>query len=52
MQQIDLASLRTLSAAVLSDVMDSLGLRDRAMRPFVRPLDESVVLVGRARTGL
>jgi regulator of RNase E activity RraA len=52
MQQIDLASLRTLSAAVLSDVMDSLGLRDRAMRPFVRPLDESLVLVGRARTGL
>ncbi len=52
MLQIDLASLRTLSAAVLSDVMDSLGLRDRAMRPFVRPLDESMVLVGRARTGL
>jgi regulator of RNase E activity RraA len=52
MQQIDLASLRTLSAAVRSDVMDSLGLRDRAMRPFVRPLDESLVLVGRARTGL
>ena len=52
MQQIDLASLRTLSAAVLSDVMDSLGLRERAMRPFVRPLDESLVLVGRARTGL
>jgi regulator of RNase E activity RraA len=52
MQRIDLASLRTLSAAVLSDVMDGLGLRDRAMRPFVRPLDESMVLVGRARTGL
>lgn len=52
MQQIDLASLRALSTAVLSDVMDGLGLRDRAMRPFVRPLDESLVLVGRARTGL
>ncbi|HEU5283728.1 MAG TPA: RraA family protein [Burkholderiales bacterium] len=52
MQQIDLTSLRALSAAVLSDVMDGLGLRDRAMRPFVRPLDESLVLVGRARTGL
>ena len=52
MQQIDLSALRALSAAVLSDVMDGLGLRDRAIRPFVRPLDESLVLVGRARTGL
>ena len=52
MPQIDVSSLRTLSAAVLSDVMDGLGLRDRAMRPFVRPLDEALVLVGRARTGL
>jgi regulator of RNase E activity RraA len=52
MKQIDVSSLRTLSAAVLSDVMDSLGLRDRAMKPFVRPLDESQVLVGGARTGL
>jgi regulator of RNase E activity RraA len=52
MQATDLSALRELSAAVLSDVMDSLGLADRAMRPFVRPLDESRVLVGRARTGL
>ena len=52
MRDVDISSLRRLSAAVLSDVMDSLGLRDRAMRPFVRPLDESLVLVGRARTGL
>ncbi|HXV09104.1 MAG TPA: RraA family protein [Burkholderiales bacterium] len=52
MQEMDLASLRALSAAVLSDVMDSLGLGARAMKPFVRPLDESLVLVGRARTGL
>jgi len=52
MPGMELASLRSLSAAVLSDVMDSLGLADRAMRPFVRPLDESLVLVGRARTGL
>jgi regulator of RNase E activity RraA len=52
MKQIDVSSLRTLSAAVVSDVMDSLGLRDRAMKPFVRPLDESQVLVGGARTGL
>jgi len=52
MKPIDLSQLHALSAAVLSDVMDSLGLGVRAMRPFVRPLDESQVLVGRARTGL
>jgi 4-hydroxy-4-methyl-2-oxoglutarate aldolase len=44
--------VRTLYAAVLSDVMDSLGLAAQAMRPFVRPLDEELVLFGRARTGL
>jgi len=43
---------RDLSAAVLSDVMDVLGLMNQAMQPFVRPLDENLVLVGRARTGL
>ena len=43
---------RALYAAVLSDVMDSLGLATQAMRPFVRPLDEELVLFGRARTGL
>ena len=42
----------TLYAAVLSDVMDGLGLTAQAMRPFVRPLDEALVLFGRARTGL
>ena len=52
MKNQDLAALRDLSAAVLSDVMDSLGLMGQAMRPFVRPLDESDVLVGRARTWL
>ncbi|MEX0958792.1 MAG: RraA family protein [Burkholderiales bacterium] len=52
MQSTDLESLHALSAAVLSDVMDGLGLMRRAMKPFVRPLDEHLVLVGRARTGL
>lgn len=42
---------RKLYSAVLSDVLDSLGYRHQAMRPFVRPLDESLVLFGRARTG-
>ncbi|WP_460452362.1 RraA family protein [Alsobacter sp. SYSU BS001988] len=43
---------RRLYAAVLSDVLDGMGLRDQAMRPFVRPLDENLTLFGRARTGL
>lgn len=41
-----------LYAAVLSDVLDGMGLREQAMRPFVRPLDEASLLFGRARTGL
>jgi regulator of RNase E activity RraA len=41
-----------LYTAVLSDVLDSLGCPNQAMRPFVRPLDETRVLFGRARTGL
>lgn len=40
-----------LYAAVLSDVLDGMGHGGQAMRPFVRPLDESLVLLGRARTG-
>jgi regulator of RNase E activity RraA len=52
MGAIDLTRLRSLSAPLLSDVMDSIGLMQQAMRPFVRPLDEDDVLVGVARTGL
>lgn len=52
MKAFDPDQLRDLSAAVLSDVMDALGLRNQAMQPFVRPLDENLVLAGRARTGL
>jgi regulator of RNase E activity RraA len=47
-----LSALRAFSAPILSDVLDSLGLTQQAMRPFVRPLDDELVLVGRARTGL
>jgi 4-hydroxy-4-methyl-2-oxoglutarate aldolase len=43
---------KRLYAAVLSDVLDGMGLREQAMRPFIRPLDEASVLFGRARTGL
>ena len=52
MQSIELSDLKALSAPILSDVMDTLGLMNQAMRPFVRPLDENLVLIGRARTGL
>ncbi len=41
-----------LYTAVLSDVLDSLGHMHQAMRPFVRPLDDSLKIMGRARTGL
>ena len=42
----------TLYSAVLSDVLDSLGHTEHAMLPHVRPLDDSLVMFGRARTGL
>ena len=41
-----------LYAAVLSDVLDEIGLRHQAMSPRIRPLDDECVLVGFARTGL
>ena len=42
---------RVLYTPVLSDVLDGLGLMHQALRPFVRPVDESAVLFGRVRTG-
>jgi len=51
--QFDLAELKTrLYSAVLSDVLDSLGHPNQAVKPFVRPLDDTSVLCGFARTGL
>jgi regulator of RNase E activity RraA len=41
-----------LYTAVLSDILDTFGYRHQAMRPFVRPTDETLNLFGRARTGL
>jgi regulator of RNase E activity RraA len=41
-----------LYTAVLSDVLDELGHRNQAMRPSIRPLDDTLVLAGFARTGL
>lgn len=40
-----------LYTAVLSDVLDELGFRQQAMPPSIRPLDDSLVLAGFARTG-
>ncbi len=49
----DFTRLRTeLYSAVLSDVMDEFGIQNQAMKPFVRPVDDSLVLMGMARTGL
>jgi 4-hydroxy-4-methyl-2-oxoglutarate aldolase len=47
-----LETLQPLNAAVLSDTLDSLGLTQQAMKPFMRPLDEQLRLIGRARTGV
>lgn len=40
-----------LFTAVLSDALDSVGLRNQAMSSRIRPLDEQLKLCGRARTG-
>ena len=45
-------TLQPLNAAVLSDTLDSLGLMQQAMKPFMRPLDDARQLIGRARTGV
>jgi len=51
--RIDPAALKTkLYCAVLSDVLDQLGFPNQALKPFVRPLDDSSLLCGFARTGL
>jgi regulator of RNase E activity RraA len=42
---------RLLYTPVVSDVLDGIGLMHQALRPFVRPLDESLTLFGPARTG-
>ncbi len=52
MQPLDLTQMQALSSSILSDIMDSLGLKRRAMKPFVRPIDDGKLMVGRARTGL
>lgn len=40
-----------LFAAVVSDALDTVGMPGQAMSPRMRPLDDNLKLVGRARTG-
>ena len=40
-----------LYTAVLSDLLDEIGCMGQVMTPRIRPLDESIKLCGRARTG-
>jgi 4-hydroxy-4-methyl-2-oxoglutarate aldolase len=41
-----------LFVALFSDTLDALGFRNQAFAPQIRPLDDELVMVGRARTGL
>jgi len=41
-----------LFCSVISDCLDQVGAREQALPPRIRPLDESLVMVGRARTAL
>lgn len=51
MAAFSLADIRAkLFASVLSDCLDQAGLTKQALPSSVRPLDESLVIVGRART--
>jgi len=43
---------RKLYTAVLSDIMDELGLKDRVMRADIRPIHADNLVAGRARTML
>jgi regulator of RNase E activity RraA len=53
MDQTLIAEARArLYSAVISDVLDGLGDLHHALSPKVRPLDDSLVLFGRARTAL
>ena len=42
----------TFFCAMISDVLDGLGHTKQALAPFMRPLDDALVMVGRARTML
>ena len=46
------AAQTSLYSVVISDTLDSLGHPEHSMAPSIRPLDDSLSLFGRARTGL
>ena len=53
MKPMTLDAMReTFFCSLLSDVLDNLGYRDQALPPSIRPLDEELVMCGRARTGI
>ena len=41
-----------LYTAVLADTLDAFGFHEQATQPSIRPLDDGLILCGRARTGL
>jgi regulator of RNase E activity RraA len=43
---------KSFFSALISDVLDDLGYRDQALPARIRPLDEGLKMVGRARTML
>jgi regulator of RNase E activity RraA len=51
-EQVIASAREKLYAAVLSDVLDEQGYRHQVLPPHIRPLDDGLVLAGRARTGL
>jgi regulator of RNase E activity RraA len=51
-EQMIASARERLYSAVLSDVLDELGYRHQVLPPRIRPLDDQLILAGRARTGL
>jgi regulator of RNase E activity RraA len=41
-----------LYSAVVADTLDGFGLHEQCVTPSLKPLDDSIVLVGRVRTGV
>jgi 4-hydroxy-4-methyl-2-oxoglutarate aldolase len=51
MSSVDLALIREkLFVSVLSDCLDAVGVMDQALPSRIRPLDDGLVMAGRART--
>jgi regulator of RNase E activity RraA len=43
---------RTLYSPVISDALDEIGVREHTLNPLIRPLNEKMVLAGRAMTAV